>query len=408
MQVYILNTAYEIVGMIDAAESVLWNKKYNDVGESEIYLPCDEYFLELLRNGHYLYRYDDDMFCKIESNEITTDAENGDHLIATGKDICTILSGRIVRLSTVYSGTVAGFVEKLLTDNVINPEQGQRKIPNFTIDTSNFAELTERIDVSVFTDDLLQTILSTCKSAGYGFRVSYDIERGKLVSRLYKGKNKAKIESDEYIEFSPAFSNILSSNYKRDESTLKNVVYVGYKAANSEEVHLLSMFNGETEPQGEGRREVYVDGTGTSRDITYEELLQMFPSVSKTTQTVDEKVVSTYSITSNGETVNVATSEGAGEEEKITVTDYTYLLLIRALGNNTLSEWVETEEFSGDVDTIDTYAYKTDYDLGDIVKVINDYGIEAEATITEIMESDDPDNGYVVEPKFEYINFKGV
>jgi hypothetical protein len=63
-----------------------------------------------------------------------------------------------------------------------------------------------------------------------------------------------------------------------------------------------------------------------------------------------------------------------------------------------------TQSFEGDVDTVASYAYKVDYNLGDIVKVINEYGIEAEARITEIMESDDADNGFSVEPKFEYLN----
>ena len=105
----------------------------------------------------------------------------------------------------------------------------------------------------------------------------------------------------------------------------------------------------------------------------------------------------------NGSQV-VATSEGTGEDEKITVSDYTYLLLIRALADTALAEHTDTTEFSGDVDTIYTYEYKTDYNIGDIVKVINEYGIEAEARIIEIMESDDNEDGYTVEPTFEYLN----
>ena len=65
MQIYVLDTNYDILAYIDVAESVLWNKKFNDIGESEIYIPCDMEMLSVLRRGHYLYRYDDDMFCKI-------------------------------------------------------------------------------------------------------------------------------------------------------------------------------------------------------------------------------------------------------------------------------------------------------------------------------------------------------
>lgn len=409
MEVYVLDREYEIVGMIDEAESVLWDKKYNDIGESEIYIPCSEETLDLLQIGRYLYRYDDDMFCKIESIEIETDVEEGDYIIATAKDICTILSGRVVRWQIVYSGTVAGFVEKVLTDNVINPAQAQRKISNFTIDTSNFSELTETIDVSAFTEDLLQLILSTCKSHNYGFRVSLDIETRLLTFRLYRGKNKASTEGEEYVEFSPHFSNILSSNYKEDDSGYKNVAYVGYVGVD-EETHLLSLFKGEAEPQGEERREMYVDGTGTSRDITYDELKQMFPTVKRDPATMGAETEGYYYIGTLGAsteqkvaTFDVSTTEDV-KTEKITVTDYTYLLLIRTVGQNALDAANKTQEFTGDVDTVDTYEYKIDYDIGDIVKVINEYGIEAEARVTSVLESDDTEDGYQCEPTFEYLS----
>lgn len=409
MQIYILDAEYNSVGMIDESESVLWRKRYNDAGECEIYLPCDDAHLGILRRGHYLYRYDDDMFCKVETVEIETDVETGDYIIATARDICTILSGRIVRWQTVYSGTVAGFIERLLIDNATRPtypaditladgtvkKKGdlheQRQIANLEIDTSNFAELTDPIEVSAFTDDLLQRIVATCKAYGYGFRVSFNMETHTLSFRLYKGKNKSDPTGEEYVEFSPEYANILASHYAEDESNYKNLAYVGYKGTD-EQTHLLSYYNGDKEPTGEERREIYIDGTGTSRDITYDELAQMFPSVTKNGN----------QYTAGG--VVVATSEGTGDDEKITVSDSTYLLLIRALGVNALADHARTREFTGSVDTIDTYEYKTDYDLGDIVNVANDYGISTPAQIVDILESDDNEDGHMVEPTFEYLN----
>jgi hypothetical protein len=200
---------------------------------------------------------------------------------------------------------------------------------------------------------------------------------------LYKGKNKATTASEKYVEFSPDYANILSTNYYEDDSNYKNIAYVEYQNEAGEKA-LLSMHNGSTEPTGENRREVYVDGTSTSRTITLEELQQLFPNV--------KKGEGAYYITENGKQVKVATitvtesnfTTEDGEEvnittETLTVTDYTYLLLIRMLGQNALAEHVSVQSFSGAVDTVDTYEYKTDYDLGDIVKVANEYGIEATA-----------------------------
>lgn len=420
MELYILSPRYDVVGMIDEAESVLWQKRYNDAGQCEIYVPCSTEMFSLLSRGNYVFRYDDDMFCKIETPEIETDVENGDYIISTANDISkVILSGRIVRWNIVYSGTVLGFLEKLVTDNVINPVQAQRRISNFTLyqmSAEERAEFTEKINVSAFTDDLYGLIQTTCKTYGYGFRVFYNIETQKLVFRVFKGKNKASSSGSEYVEFSPTFSNILSSHYKEDESNYKNVVYVGYKSADKddENIYLLSVYDGMDdglpEPQGEARKEVYIDATGTSRDITLDELKLLFSYVRKTTSTVTEEGKQKYySIYYSGD-VAVATSwqdvptGDESTEEKITVTDYTYLLLIRSAGNNGLAQHRKTQEFTGEVDTLDTYEYKQDYDIGDIVKVKNEYGISVDARISEIMESEDNEDGRVIEPVFEYLS----
>ena len=420
MELYILSPKYEIVGMIDEAESVLWQKKYNDAGQCEIYIPCVAEMFSLLSRGNYVYRYDDDMFCKIETPEIETDVENGDYIISTANDITkVILSGRVVRWNIVYSGTVLGFLEKLITDNVISPAQSQRRISNFALyqmTAAERAEFTERIEVTAFTDDLYALIQTTCKTFGYGFRVSYNIETQKLVFRVFKGKNKASESGDEYIEFSPTYANVLTSHYKEDESNYKNVAYVGYKSADKEDntVYLLSVYDGQSEglpePQGEARKEFYVDATGTSRDITLDELNLLFPNVTKTTSTVTEENKQKYYAVYYSNGVEVATSwqdvptDDKETEEKITVTDSTYLMFIQNAGVNALEQHRRTQEFTGEVDTIDTYEYKRDYDIGDIVKVKNKYGISVNARIIAIMESEDNEDGRVIEPVFEYLS----
>lgn len=433
MELYILSpvysgekiTRYEQVGMIDAAESVLWRKKYNDTGECEIYIPCDDELFEILKDGNYIYRYDDDMFCKIHGLELETDEENGDYIISSAKDICEILAGRIVRWQTTYSGTLGGFVKKLLNDNVINPKlpdgsiHDARKIPNFAL-AFNENDFPEAIEVSVFADDLLDRIKTTCKAYNIGFRVYLNISSNELYFKLYRGKNKASLNSDAYVEFSPEFDNILSTHYKTDSSEFKNVVYVQYKNE-AGETALLSRYKGQSaglpEPQGEARKEFYIDGSSTSRDITLEELEQLFGTLKdgKLTRQTYNKVNGTetttgYNYYAGGETVAVSvissrTENGAQvTEEKITITDYTYLLLIATLADNELSQRTKTEEFTGAADTVDTYQIKTDYDLGDTVKVKNKYGIEAEAQIVETLESEDNDDGYSLEPVFEFNN----
>lgn len=417
MQIYILDKEYNLLAAITEQEDIVFNKRFNDVGYCALKVACDVEMLELLKAGRYIFRFDDDMICKIVKPQIDTNVEQGDYLTVDAEDMNNILAGRIVRWDVAYSGTVAGFIKRLIVENVISPKQSQRKIANFDFDDSNFAEFTETINVAKGTaaQDLLQLVVATCKAYNYGFRVSLDIETRRLRFRLIRGKNKATTDSDEYVEFSPNFANIISSHYAEDESNYKNVVYVGYKSADKddENIYLLSMYEGQDEgkpePQGEERREVYADATGTSREIDIDTLQTIFNgNVKRSPATQGTETEGYYYITVSGTEQKVATFEVTESEgvktEKLTVTDYTYFLLIRAAGRNKLAEHIKTQEFDGEVDTVDTYQYKVDYDLGDVVKVANEYGIEAAAQITEVTESENSDTPYTVEPRYEYLN----
>ena len=398
MELYILNAEYQQIGMIDESESILWNKKYDDVGYCEIYTPYSEAIHDLLRLGSYIFRYDDDMFCKIETVELTTNAETGNYIIATANDISKILGDRIVRWNTVFSGTVAEFIERVLIDNITNPAEAWRRISNFVVDDSNFSTLSVKTNMKAHTEDLLSIIRTTCKAAGYGFRVAFNIDTLQLIFKLYSGTDRASAQADEYIEFSPEYGNIIASTYKEDISNYKNVVYIGYDELDGTR-NLISMYKGEAqglpEPTGEDRREIYLESE-ISREIEKEDMLKAYPDAVRKD--------GFYYADVEGVQTAIAVVEGEGEEEKIVSTNIMYLDMVRSVGWGAMGGYSQTQEFTGDVDTTETYLYKTDYNLGDIVKVKNDYGIEAEARITEIMESEDSDNGYVVEPKFEYLN----
>lgn len=391
MEVYILDTNFNKIGYIDEAVSVLWTKKYNDIGECEIYVPCTVDNLELLKEGHYIYREDDNMFCEIVSNELEDTIEDGDYLIVKGRDITNMLSDRIIRYTINYSGTFGGFIDKLLDETIIRPSNQNRWVSNFILITDNFSELNTKINITInMGENLLDVIRTQCKTFNYGFHISYNLDRNRFEFKVLNGKNKADKTGEEYIEFSPTYANIISSNYRTDNSNYKNICYVGYKDANDQS-ELLSVFNTPDESTDFERREIYVDGSSVKQSMSIDEFEDMFPTSFRDANTYYEDETKTKIL---GYLIN----------ENVQLEYNIYLLLIKAFGLNTLAEHNRTIEFTGEVDVVDTYEYKIDYDLGDIVKIINEYGIEAEARIVEILESDDNDDGYAVEPKFEYIN----
>ena len=62
--------------------------------------------------------------------------------------------------------------------------------------------------------------------------------------------------------------------------------------------------------------------------------------------------------------------------------------------------YVKDEKFEGNLETQTLYRYREDYDIGDVVRVITDTGIDTDVRITEAVETFDSD-GYNIEVGFE-------
>ena len=165
---------------------------------------------------------------------------------------------------------------------------------------------------------------------------------------MYEGIDRSyNQEVNDYVCFSSEFDNISSSNYKVDWGNMKNVALV---AGEGEGVERKRCTLGNT--SGYDRYEVFVD----ARDVS---------------STVKE-----------GETIDYEAS-------------------LKARGLSALAEYGTTISFDGEVEPNYSYKYGIDYKLGDIVQIINDYGVSSVARITEVIETFD-NNGHSIIPTFEY------
>lgn len=345
MDLYVLDKDFNQIALIDDYKSLIWAKRYSKFGDCELYVrACTEYS-EILQKGHYLVRNNDNMVCRIETIELDTSTEEGDYHIATGIDCRNILNQRVVWDQTNYSGTVENYIRKLVTDNVINPSLTSRRIDRFVL--GDVAGLTDRITEQVTYAPLGDKIMELCTAYNYGTRVRMD-DDNQLVFEVYKGINRSYNQDvNDHVVFSPEFDNVISSKYITDNSNIKNVAVV---AGEGEGVNRRRVTYGTS--SGLDRYELYVD----ARDVSSQ---------------VEE-----------GETID-------------------YDAMLTARGIEALAEYGTTISFEGEVEPNYSYKYGSDYDLGDIVQVINVYGISASARITEVIETFNED-GYSVIPTFEY------
>lgn len=86
--------------------------------------------------------------------------------------------------------------------------------------------------------------------------------------------------------------------------------------------------------------------------------------------------------------------------------DIEYMTKLKTKGGEEVAKNPRKLTFEGEIDTYYN-VYKQDFDIGDVVRIKNEYGITSQARITEVMETWDED-GYTVEPKLEYLEFQPI
>lgn len=349
MNIYVLNQSFEIIAIIDEYESVIWTTRYFTYGDFELYLSADNNLMDLLQIGNYLVR-DKDVNGAIYQNvmiirnlEITTDAEDGDHLIVTGYDLKSILNRRIIPEQTNLYGNVDALMQNLVYTEIINPSIAARQISNFIAGVNEIQTVyTMRQQITGKNLGEIMTKIST--AYGYGYDVY--IDNGNFVFYVYEGADRSYNQNaNPYVVFSNNYGNLLSSDYVINNDNFANVAVV---AGEGEGTARKKVTVGNA--SGLERYEVWIDSRNTSSD------------------------------------------DGTISEDE-------YLELLTQEGVESLSEMETTTTFSGEIDDSTNYTINVDYFLGDIVQIENDYGIQATTRIVEIIESED-DTGSSVIPTF--------
>lgn len=344
MILYVANPDFIVTGVIDGVSSIIWSERYTGNGDFEIYTTASNDMVELLIPGNYIMRHDSDCVMIIEKVALSTSVEDGDYLTVTGRSAESIISRRIVWSQTNLYGKVEMCIRQLLIENIIDPVIPERKIDNFIL--GDIQGFTETMRMQVTGDNLQDVIDDICTTYGIGYRVR--VQDGKFIFDLYRGVDRSYNQTSiPFVVFSPEFDNLLNSDYEFDLTAYKNVVLVAGEGEGTER---------KTQAVG--------TATGLNRYEMYADARNM--------STNDE-----------------------------TITDEEYREQLTQSGVETLAENQAVESFTGGVEYYAPYECKNDYFLGDVVQVINEYGIGATPRIIETIESED-ENGYNLTPTFEY------
>ena len=430
-EIYVLNKNLEVIGIVDTYKSCIWANRYNEVGDCELYVEATVEKMNLLKKGNYLIRNDDEMVCQIKKIELDTDTENGNYLIVTAYDVKKFLDQRVVWGTVFIDGNVEDSIRDIVNKSLGNPNLSARQLKKtngerlfYLGDKANFIDVTTEQISYKNVDELVK---EKCQKYNWGYKVV--LSDSNLYFKLYKGTDRSA-----NVIFSDDFENLKATKYIEDDTNLGNVALVGGEGEGSDRSRNVSGY-----AESLDRYEIFVDAKDISRTITWKELTDMYPTtdqgghghiyitspqqaITYKMDIIDIQIVDDNQLTElkinypNGQVITKAgntyyqiydviiadlESDSPNDGDSVILRDVVYSIYLLNRGYEKLAEFGSTKSFDGSIEPNITFKYKKDYFLGDEVTVENEYGISVKARITEVVEVDD-DNGYSVEPKFEY------
>lgn len=364
MTVEILDTDFQFVDYLYEFESFIWVDRYNKPGDFEIFAPAKSNNLRLLKRNYYLRTDVSEHMMIIEDIVWESSADSGDHVKVSGRSLESILDRRIVWGEYEMQGEdIQTEIFALLRKEIINGRNiEERKIPIFTLKHEDVPFIEEYFAFGKFKgDSLLKIVEDITIKYGFGWKIRYNEDTGKLIFSMFNGTDRT-IEDDDsvkYVEFSPRYENIIESTYSEISTDIRNAMLIGgsWKNPDNPDAEEKPIYESIGEGSGLSRREMYHES-------------------------------------------NVDKSREDGEDP---MTEDEYRDEMISEGGDELVKYKLVNQFDGKYETNYQFKYGKDFNIGDIVVVKDVFGHSSTARITEFIRSINVSNGEEAYPTFEIV-----
>jgi len=246
MDVYILDSLYRRILMVDKYESLIWTERFQGYGDFELRLNSTLENRNRFPNGINITVTDSIRIMTVKTVEDTSDEDGKKILIVKGLEIVSILEDRLARgtlddLDTVpkwiLTGQPVAVAEQIFHDICVTGilDAGDI-IPNVVEDDVIFPEDTipEPSETIVYEIDMMsvyKAIQDLCKIYDFGFRLAYYEFTGELYWDVYTGSNRTTSQTSlAAVVFSPDLDNLQNTTNLSSIASYKNVAYVFSKA----------------------------------------------------------------------------------------------------------------------------------------------------------------------------------
>lgn len=383
MSIEVLDKDFQTLYMLDDFSSIIWTARFVECGDFELCVSASEDILQRMSTGYYIMN--DEFYDKetnraplmiVESINITRDTDKVE-VRFTGRDLKSILDRRIIwSIKTFPSDThIETVIRTLLYENVITPSDWYREYQNGDLPTPITISVPAALraipdfiyenrssenppiidsDTQFGNESLYDTINNLCASYELGWDIVYDFGLEVMVFILKSRVDRTYSQTNNTpIIFSTKLENLLNSEYIESSSTEKNAALI---LGEGDEYNVMYNVYPETPTlSGLNRKEIVIN-SGLSR---------------KDDVTGDEYGNETY--------LKMLYNKGVEE-----------------IGNN---KYVRM--FNGTAKNVQ-YIYGVDYNVGDICELVNEYNIQSNVLISEVVLSMDKNNKTIL-PTFETI-----
>jgi len=339
MDVYVLDTSFDAVEIIDEYESFIWTERYSEYGDFTLVTQPTIKMRLLLKTGTFLSIVESKRVMIIE--DVLVESVDGKNILTvTGRSLESILEYRAVRPGQ-YEWYVRSTIGDIVRDmvwricvvaNALSPND---VIPNLM--SINESTSTKIVDTTIAFKPVYTAIKELCDSDELGFKITLRDESPRLVFSVYSGEAKPN------IVFSSELDTLIDQSFLLSQKTYYNIAYVYGKNG----VQIVAAPGVDVTVQGFDRRVLVVD----ANDI---------------------------------------------DPANMTATEYTNMIKQRGL--EALAKNQYTKTFDGTLPEDSPFRYETHYSQGDVV-VIADGVNTRSVRITEYIWACD-ENGESAYPTF--------
>lgn len=325
IELFVFDTEFNRLGVIDAYEKIYMETHYKKHSELHLTVDGTKEYAELLLS--------DDIRIITKSTDITRGFivetpqyfdETSTKIEVIAYSLSYILNWRIIIGQQHYKGNIEDVVKAFVNANAINPIDSNRIIPHLVLGVNDGINMTA--DEAYSNKQLDEALWEICEKYDMSYEILMNHEAKKFVFSTYQGIDRTTEQTiNQPVIFAKAFDNVTKQSYVDDKSNYKSTAYVAGEGEGIDR----TVVNVNDNFTGFNRRELFVD----ARDLQ---------------------------------------SSYLQDGTEIIIPQDEYYAILQERGQNKLAEYQRIRTFESDIDLYSQFIFGQDYFLGDKVTTRND------------------------------------